>query len=131
MINNLEWGATLYLSHSKYGVCAGDGCTGIGTNTTYILGNNRQDTTTRNVYGVYDMAGASGEYVLGKSTTGTATSEVLLSDKNTWYNGMGAVSQRDYIIRGGLDKSLFYFGDMRMDETQNSTRISLVSRQDD
>ena len=131
MINNLEWGATLYLSHSKYGVCAGDGCTGIGTNTTYILGNNRQDTTTRNVYGVYDMAGASGEYVLGKSTTGTATSEVLLSDKNTWYNGMGAVSDRDYIIRGGLDKSLFYFGDMRMDETQNSTRISLVTRQDD
>lgn len=131
MINNQEWGATLYLSHSKYGVCAGDGCSSIATNGTYIAGNNRQDTTTRNIYGVYDMAGASGEYVLGKSTIGTATSEVVLANKNTWYNGMGALSDRDYIIRGGLDKSLFYFGDIKMDSTANSTRICLISKKGD
>ncbi len=131
MVNNLEWGATLYLSHSKYGVCAGDGCSSIDTNATYISGNNRQDTTTRNIYGVYDMAGASGEYVLGKSTIGTATSEVKLLDGNTWYNGMGMVSDRDYIIRGGISRSLFYFGDIRMDDTENSTRVSLVAKKGD
>lgn len=131
MVNNLEWGATLYLSHSEYGVCIGDGCSKIGVNNTYISGNNKQDTTTRNVYGVYDMAGASGEYVLGISELGTATSEVKLLDNNTWYNGMGRISYRDYLIRGGLDKELFYFGDIGMDTTQNATRVSLISKQGD
>ena len=56
IVNNLEWGATVYLAYSKYGVCSGDGCTSIGINETYTAGNNKQDTTTRNVYGVYDMA---------------------------------------------------------------------------
>ncbi len=128
MINNLEWGATLYLSHSKYGVCSGDGCSKIDVNNSYVSSNNKQDTTTRNVYGVYDMAGASGEYVLGKSDVGTATSEVVLQDDNTWYNGHGMVSDRDYIIRGGLDKGLFYFGDIAMDMTENSTRIVILDK---
>ena len=128
MINNLEWGATLYLSHSKYGVCSGDGCSKIDVNNSYVSSNNKQDTTTRNVYGVYDMAGASGEYVLGKSDVGTATSEVVLQDDNTWYNGHGMVSDRDYIIRGGLDKELFYFGDIAMDMTENSTRIVILDK---
>ena len=127
MINNLEWGATLYLSHSKYGVCSGDGCSRISVNDSYIAGNNKQDTTTRNVYGVYDMAGASGEYVLGKSEIGTATSEVMLTNSGTWYNGSGLLSDRDYIIRGGINKELFYFGDLLMDTTQNSTRIVVVN----
>ena len=97
-----------------------------GTSDSRIV-KNRYD----NIYGVYDMAGASGEYVLGKSTIGTATSEVVLANKNTWYNGMGALSDRDYIIRGGLDKSLFYFGDIKMDSTANSTRICLISKKGD
>ena len=130
MVNNLEWGATLYLSHSKYGVCSGNGCDKISINNTYISANNRQDTTTRNVYGVYDMAGGSGEYVLGRSEIGTATTEVKLLDGNTWYNGYGSVSDRDYIIRGGINRGLFYFGDIRMDSTQNSTRVSIVNNID-
>lgn len=127
MINNLEWGATLYLSHSKYGVCSGDGCDKIAVNDSYIAGQNKQDTTTRNVYGVYDVAGGSGEYVLGKSEIGTATGEVMTTT-GTWYNGNGLLSSRDYIIRGGLDKELFYFGDIAMDMTQNSTRVVLTNK---
>ena len=128
MVNNLEWGSILYLSHSKYGVCSSGGCNRIDINDTYISGNNKQDTTTRNVYGVYDMAGGSGEYVLGKSELGSATFEVILSDGNTWYNGMSLLSDRDYIIRGGINKGLFYFGDIRMDSVENATRVSLVSK---
>lgn len=129
MINNLEWGATLYLSHSKYGVCKNNKCEKIDKNTTYISGNNKQDTTTRNVYGIYDMAGASGEFVNGSSNNlGSATKEVILENNDTWYNGHGIVSDRDYIIRGGLNKELFYFGDISMDEVANSTRITLVNK---
>ena len=128
MVNNLEWGATLYLSHSDYGVCSGDGCSKIEVNATYVSGNNRQDTVTRNIYGVYDMAGGSGEYVLGNSTIGTATTEVVLASGNTWYNGMGLVSYRDYVIRGGLNKELFYFGDIFMDYVENTTRVCLVNK---
>ena len=131
MVSNLEWGATLYLSHSKYGVCTFDGCDKIAVNSTYMSGGNKQDTTTRNVYGVYDMAGGSGEYVLGKSELGTATTEVRLANGSIWYDGLGSVSSRDYIIRGGLNKGLFYFGDIRMDSVENSTRVSLVSRKGD
>ena len=126
MINNLEWGATLYLSHSTYGVCGTDGCDSIGVNSTYVIGTNKQDTTTRNVYGVYDMAGGASEYVLGNQKIGSATSEVVLSNMDTWYEGHGLESDRDYIIRGGMGKGMFYFGDLSMDSPSISTRVVLT-----
>ncbi len=126
MINNLEWGATLYLSHSEYGVCKNNGCVSIGINNNYISGANKEDTTTRNVYGVYDMAGGSGEYVLGSEKIGSATSEVILENGDTWYEGHGLISDRDYIIRGGNSKGLFYFGDISMDNPSLSTRVVLT-----
>lgn len=128
MISNLEWGATLYLSHSKYGVCNGDGCSSISVNNSYKSGSDKQDTTTRNVYGVYDMAGASMEYVNGKSEIGTATNEVMLTNQDSWYNGNGLVSEKDYTIRGGIGHGMFYFGDLSMDSTNLSTRFSLVNK---
>ena len=74
------------------------------------------------------MAGASGEYVIGTSEIGTATKEVTFANGNTWYNGAGMISDRNYIIRGGLDKELFYFGDMSMDMTENSTRVTIINK---
>jgi len=128
MVNNLEWGATLYLSHSKYGVCSGDGCMSIGLNNSYKSGNNKQDTTTRNVYGVYDMSGGSGEYVLGNYKIGSATYEVTLENGAAWYNGHSINSERDYIIRGGLDRGMFYYGDISMSSVENSTRSVLANK---
>lgn len=125
MITNLEWGATLYLSHSTYGVCKGDGCSSIGINNNYVGGSNKEDTTTRNVYGIYDMAGSSPEYVLGSEKIGTATNEVILENGDTWYEGHGIPSDRNYLIRGGVNKGLFYFGDISMDTPSISTRIVL------
>lgn len=122
MVNNLDWGATLYLSHSKYGVCNGDGCNSISVNDTYVAGNNKQDTVTRNVYGVYDMAGASSEYVLGNSTIGSATNEVFLANGDTWNQGHSLVSNRDYLLRGGIGSSIFYFGEIGINSTLISTR---------
>jgi len=126
MISNLEWGATLYLSHSVYGVCISDGCNNIEINSTYISGSNKQDTTTRNVYGVYDMAGGAPEYVLGSQKLGSATSEVVLKNGDTWYLGHGFISNRDYLIRGGINKGMYYFGDIGMDNPSISTRAVLT-----
>lgn len=127
IVSNLEWGATLYLSHSKYGICnEDDGCKDIGINNTYISEKNKQDTTTRNVYGVYDMAGASSEYVVGKKILGSAISEVRVSDNSTWYNGIYTDVDGDYILRGGIDIGIFSVSDMGMMDV--STRAVLVNK---
>lgn len=127
IVNNLEWGATLYLSHSKFGVCNGDGCDSIGINNTYTSGSNKQDTTTRNVYGVYDMAGASKEYVVGDCVVGSATNEVNLGNGN-WYDGHGLCSTSNFILRGGKDRGLFTYGEYGMDYVESATRMCLVSK---
>ena len=127
IINNLEWGATLYLSHSKYGICNdSEGCKDIGINDTYISEKNKQDTTTRNVYGVYDMAGASSEYVGGKRILGSALSEVIVNDGNIWYKGVYTEVDKDYLLRGGVDMGMFSVSDIGM--LNSSTRGVLVNK---
>ena len=67
MMKNIEWGAVAYLAESKYGRNG----TEIGMNSSnyttgqgnYVLYANQ--STTGNVYGIYDMNGASWEYVAG------------------------------------------------------------------
>ena len=126
IVTNLEWGATLYLSHSKYGVCIDNKCEVIGNNSTYISEDNKQDTTTRNVYGVYDMSGSSAEYVVGNTSIGSALEEVRVSENETWYKGMYTNNGKDYTIRGGVDKGLFSSSDIGMFDV--STRGVLVSK---
>lgn len=128
IVNNLEWGSVLYLSHSKYGVCDGDGCSSIGNNDTYKAGNNKQDTTTRNVYGVYDMSGGAQEYVIGNYKIGSATYEVKLSNGATWYNGSGMSYDREYLLRGGMNNGLFYFGDLGFSLIDMSTRSVIKNK---
>jgi len=128
MVNNLEWGATLYLSHSKYGVCNGDGCSSIGKNMTYVSGSNKQDTTTRNVYGVYDMAGGSCEYVLGSYPVGSAMDEVMLEENSSWYGGYSVDTGASYVIRGGLDNGMFNVGGLGMSSCVNSSRMVISSK---
>lgn len=65
IIKNIEWGAISYLSHSKYGVCDNNSCKEIEFNKSYISGSNPNDSTTLNIYGVYDMAGSAIEYTMG------------------------------------------------------------------
>ena len=81
MITNMEWGAVAYLTHSKYGRCTNNTCekltvnetlkTGFGGSSTDNVNNYYNGSigvlasTTGNVYGVYDMAGGSYEYVMG------------------------------------------------------------------
>jgi len=84
MIKNMEWGATAFLSHSKYGIGKEivknnyfGFMTGCGSATMtegqnysnmcdgYITVNGLQASTTGNVTGIYDMSGGAYEYVAG------------------------------------------------------------------
>ena len=75
MIKNMEWGAVAYLSHSKYGTCTNGKCVEVAINSNsnrYTGGGNSdayktniKQSTTQNIYGVYDMSGGSTEYVMG------------------------------------------------------------------
>lgn len=126
IVTNLEWGATSYLSHSKYGICTNNICNGIGMNKSYVSEANKQDTTTGNVYGVYDMSGASAEYVVGDISLGSALSEVRISENETWYSGLYVLSDKDFTLRGGVDRGLFYNSDIGMFDV--STRSVLVNK---
>ena len=64
IIKNTEWGAISYLTHSKYGLCENSICNSLGVNQTYISGNKSNDSTTLNIYGVYDLAGSATEFVM-------------------------------------------------------------------
>ena len=67
MMKNTEWGAVAYLAESKYGRNG----TEIGMNSTnYTTGQGNyvayaNQSTTGNVYGIYDMNGTTWEYVAG------------------------------------------------------------------
>ena len=71
MMKNIEWGAVAYLKQSNYGLGITDITinsndsfyTGGGNGTSYKT--NTGQSTTGNIYGVYDMSGGAGEYVMG------------------------------------------------------------------
>ncbi|MEI3392119.1 MAG: SUMF1/EgtB/PvdO family nonheme iron enzyme [Clostridia bacterium] len=93
MTKNVEWGAVAYLAHSKYGLNGDE--IGINTNSSYKtgIGNDgssvyntevgEKSSTTKNVYGVYDMSGGAWEYVAACYKTENATK--LTDNKDTAY----------------------------------------------
>ena len=126
VVTNLEWGAVIYLSHSKYGVCRDNNCLEIGNNKTYISENNKQDTSTRDVYGVYDMSGSCSEYTVGKQLFGSAISEVKINDNRVWDDDIHINNNKDYVLRGGVDMGLFSISDIGMIDV--STRAVLTNK---
>ena len=99
MTKNVEWGAVAYLSHSKYGLNGKEIC--INTNSSCITGVGSGETasttsvtdqynttkgvtasTTKNVYGIYDMSGGAYEYV---AACFTEYADELTSNKDSAY----------------------------------------------
>ncbi len=71
MIKNMEWGAIAYLKQSKYGLGTADiqinnsdYYTGGGNSSSSYKSNTTQ-STTGNIYGIYDLSGGAWEYVMG------------------------------------------------------------------
>ena len=93
MMKNDEWGAVAYLSKSEYGQetkveinSSSSFYTGGGSGNAYVK--NVEQSTTGNVYGVYDMSGGAWEYVAGYVNNGhsnltTYGSSLVNGDTNT------------------------------------------------
>ena len=108
MLKNSEWGAVAYLTESKYGRngeeigYSNQGyITGGGEGNAYIE-NNQSQSTTGNVYGIYDMRGGAVEYVASyykdgnlSSAGGTFTNGVS-NEFSTVYTGTSASSAYKY-----------------------------------
>ena len=45
-----------------------------------------------------------------------------------WYGAYSVGSNKEYAIRGGCDKGLFYYGDLSMSNCDNSTRAVMSSK---
>jgi len=91
MAKNMEWGAVAYLSHSIYGrseeiTINNTGTnyyTGGGTGTAYIT--NIAQSSTGNVYGVYDMNGGAWDRVMGNLNNTALSSGLTMSNIESKY----------------------------------------------
>ena len=145
MSKNNEWGAVAYLTHSIYGRCTSSTtCTeiGINNNSSFITGygspakttldknNGKYDTdlgkdasTTKNLYGIYDMSGGAAEFVMGvynKTISGSGFNNLpdskyynnytttsyqghALAETAGWYDNYNIVPSTSYpwFVRGG------------------------------
>ena len=80
MLKNMEWGAVAYLTHSDYGRCNGSSCeeVTINRNSSYTTGggnyvSNVAQSSTGNIYGIYDLSGGAWEYVMGNMSSGSGS----------------------------------------------------------
>lgn len=104
MLKNSEWGAVVYLTESKYGrngqeVTMNDTgtnyFTGGGENNAYIT--NTTQSSTGNVYGIYDLSGNAYEYVAAAYSNRSEIETTSVSTKYaTVYNGTSASSAYKY-----------------------------------
>ena len=120
MSKNNEWGAVAYLTQSIYGRCTSSTtCTevGINNNTSYITGygapagsdtsatNGTYDTdlgknasTTKNIYGIYDMSGGATEYVMGVYNNTISNSGFSSLPNEKYYNNYTVVSYTGHAL---------------------------------
>ena len=118
MIKNMEWGAVVYFTHSKFGRCSSSECEEVALNSyfggSYSKGfktgcgpqsegstNNgsvcnayntelgQLSSTTGNIYGIYDMSGGASEYVMGNMSNITG---------NYTYYASGGGSNFAYLV---------------------------------
>ena len=120
IIKNTEWGALTYLTHSKYGLCENNSCQNIGTNNTNVSGSDLTDSTTGNIYGVFDASGNASEYTMANLTT---TDSINLN--NSFFNGT-PLGTDDYdlytpnsFILGDATKELIQNNNSNLDTTKN------------
>lgn len=90
MMKNIEWGAVAYLSQSTFGKNAeitinsdSNYYTGGGSGTAYVT--NVAQSTTGNIYGIYDISGGANEYVMGNYNNTAGSSGLTPSSINDKY----------------------------------------------
>ena len=144
MLKNIEWGAVAYLKQSKYGLGTTD--IAVNTNSNFYTGGGTSDaykanvaqSTTGNIYGVYDMSGGAVESVMGnyndiirmagfssmpaakyydKYTSSTGKTGDATTETSGWYGDNAGFldSGIPWFSRGGFygygtNVGVFYFG---------------------
>ena len=110
LMKNSEWGAVAYLTESKYGrngteiTINNNGTTyytGGGFGTAYV--NNTNQSSTGNIYGIYDLSGNAYGYVAGYYSGGS------LSNGNSFANGTSDAYSTAY--SGTTASSAYKYGD--------------------
>lgn len=111
LIKNSEWGAVAYLTDSKYGrngteiTINNNGTTfytGGGSGTSYI--NNANQSSTGNIYGIYDLSGNTSEYVAGYYKNGD------FSSANTTFT-IGTSDAYSTVYNGTIENINYIYGD--------------------
>ena len=113
LIKNSEWGAVVYLTNSKYGICKNKKCSEISTyNFDYSSEIGVKSSTTGNITGVYAMNGGAMEYVMGNNNGDVGASGFdsnwLLENKK-YYDNYNDGSGTDY-TRGISGDATIEFG---------------------
>ena len=111
MLKNSEWGAVAYLTESKYGrnrteiEFSDQGIlTGGGTEKAYI--ENKEQSTTGNIYGIYDMRGGAYEYV-ASYYNGTSS----LYNGSSFASKGGTSNEHSTAYTGTSASSAYKYGD--------------------
>ena len=115
MLKNSEWGAVAYLTESKYGrngteIGFNDKgiITGGGEGNAYIE-NSQDQSTTGNVYGIYDTSGGAYEYVAAYYNGSTSSN---LTDNGGSFASNGGLSTKYATAYTGTNESSAYkYGD--------------------
>ena len=116
MLKNSEWGAVAYLTESKYGrngaevTINNNGTTyytGGGSGNAYIT--NTPQSSTGNVYGIYDLSGNAYEYVAGYYNG--STSSDLTNNGGTFASKGGSSTKYATAYTGTSANSAYKYGD--------------------
>ena len=171
MSKNNEWGAVAYLTQSIHGRCTNSTtCTEIGinnnssritgygapagsndsaTNGTYNTTLGKDASTTKNIYGIYDMSGGAYEYVMGvynktiklsgfsnlpnekyyNNYTETSYTGHALDETAWWYSDYYDFvnSRHPWFGRGGSYGSSSYAGVFNFDNASNGDSVANYS----
>ena len=131
MLKNSEWGAVAYLTESKYGrngheiTINNNGTTfytGGGTGNTYTTSTNQ--STTGNVYGIYDLSGNAWEYVAGYYDEGTT-----LTNGSTFADGSSDEYSTTYT--GTSASTAYKYGDATYETSGWHSDVALFVNSDD
>ena len=98
LMKNSEWGAVAYLSHSKYGTLKEITANGSGKTGGGNYQSNVAQSTTGNIYGVYDMSGGVGEYVMGNNLGETGESHMSELPETKYYDYYSSYSTTNYEV---------------------------------
>ncbi len=100
LIKNSEWGAIVYLTNSKYGICKNNECSTMSTyNFDYSSDLGITSSTTGNITGVYAMNGSVMEYVMGNNNGNVGASgfdSVWMSENKKYYDNYADGNELEY-----------------------------------